>query len=377
MLASHNRQQPCHRVDAAAEPRAGEVVELRIARRRRDVADGEHVRVAEEDVDVAARVRLDQIAVVDALACQRSSSHRRGRSWSDAPPRDAAAGSDLRQESRSAIAIQSRVFSCATIVAPACRSASFAPVFSGCQCVLNTVATRPPGQLLQRSHQWIGELGRAAVDEHEAVGSRERRRHWCRRSSASDSRSFSGDAARSAGAAARRGRQLPCSSVRPSSAADDSTSGAVDGSMHQRACLTLRDEAGAVAERLLLGADLVEDRQVQVGERRRLGRLDVLAALSVPLPPPTRIVGSGWPLCRSLLDMFEPYRNMRVIQQRAVAVVDLGQLVDERGEALDVPGLDLDQLLEPVAGRWRDARPDGRSPTRRCGCRCGWCLRPP
>src|SRR5204863_5360028 len=60
-------------IDTSADPGAGEIVELRIPRRRRDVADGQHVRIAEADVDVSARVRFDQIAVVDSLA---SGGHR-------------------------------------------------------------------------------------------------------------------------------------------------------------------------------------------------------------------------------------------------------------------------------------------------------------
>src|SRR6185295_116863 len=35
-------------------------------------------------------------------------------------------------------------------------------------------------------------------------------------------------------------------------------------------------------------------------------------SMCLPPPPPTRIVGSGCPLCLSLLDMFEPYRNIEL-----------------------------------------------------------------
>src|SRR6185436_3129739 len=61
-------EQGVHRIDATANPCAGEVIELRVAHGCGDVAYGKHVRVAEEHVDIAARVRFDQVAVVDPLA---------------------------------------------------------------------------------------------------------------------------------------------------------------------------------------------------------------------------------------------------------------------------------------------------------------------
>ncbi len=57
--------KPGQGVDASANPRAGQVVQFRIPSGRRDVADGQHVRLAEEDVDVSARVSFDEVPVVD------------------------------------------------------------------------------------------------------------------------------------------------------------------------------------------------------------------------------------------------------------------------------------------------------------------------
>ena len=168
-------QQPIHGIDAAADPRAGEVVQLRIARRRRDVADGEHVRVAEEDVDVAARVRFDQVAVVDALAAGVHRSRRRGRSWWDAPPADEAAGSDPPPASTSASPSRAGCSRGRRSWRPPCRSASLAPVFSGCQWVLNTVRDATAwATTAAATPSAVAELRRAAVHEHQAVGGRER-----------------------------------------------------------------------------------------------------------------------------------------------------------------------------------------------------------
>ncbi len=67
----------------------------------------------------------------------------------------------------------------------------------------------------------------------------------------------------------------------------------------------------------------------------------------------------------------------RMIQQRAVAIGRLRHLLQERGKAVHVPRLDLHQLVDSFADRWHGARPDGRNPERRCGCRSGSCLQPP
>ena len=75
-------EQQVHGVDAAADPCAGEIIECGIAFRRCDVADGDHVGIAEKDIDVAVGVRLDQVAVVDPFVAGFQGSRRvEGLSW--------------------------------------------------------------------------------------------------------------------------------------------------------------------------------------------------------------------------------------------------------------------------------------------------------
>ncbi len=61
-------EQPRERIDSPAEPAAAEPIEHGVALRRYDVTDSNHVRVWERHIDVAVRVRFEQITVLDAPA---------------------------------------------------------------------------------------------------------------------------------------------------------------------------------------------------------------------------------------------------------------------------------------------------------------------
>src|SRR5881394_456940 len=65
------REQARERIETPAEPAAAEPVELGIAPRRERAADRDDVHVRKEDVDVAVRVRLEQVAVVDSPIADR------------------------------------------------------------------------------------------------------------------------------------------------------------------------------------------------------------------------------------------------------------------------------------------------------------------
>ena len=65
------------RIGAPAQPSAAEPVQHGILQWRDGIARGQHIRVTEEDIDVAVGVGLDQVAVLDLLSDRRRS--RRGR----------------------------------------------------------------------------------------------------------------------------------------------------------------------------------------------------------------------------------------------------------------------------------------------------------
>ena len=58
-------QDHVHRVHAAADPRSGEIVQSRIAKRRGNVSYRQNIRSLEKDVDVAVGVGQRQVAIVD------------------------------------------------------------------------------------------------------------------------------------------------------------------------------------------------------------------------------------------------------------------------------------------------------------------------
>ena len=61
-------QELVHRIDASADPGAGEVIQFWIAYWRYHIAGGQHVGISKENVDVSARVRCDKVTVVDLFS---------------------------------------------------------------------------------------------------------------------------------------------------------------------------------------------------------------------------------------------------------------------------------------------------------------------
>src|SRR5262249_10923887 len=108
------------------------------------------------------------------------------------------------------------------------------------------------------------------------------------------------------------------------------------------------DHAGAIPEALRLEARLVQQREVQIGNRRAFGQLD--------LPSPLERAGAtadqdvrqriiAWQVAVGHVGAVEKYG---VIQQRSSAVGCGGEFRDEIREPLQVIALDLDQLFEPI-----------------------------
>ncbi len=110
--------------------------------RRHDAARGEHVQLREVDEEIPVGVRGGQVAVVDLLAreLERAVAARGLVRPRDLGQRLACAVERIRvHRNGSGTAWSSR---CAKIVPPARPTISFAPICSGCQCVLISIATR-------------------------------------------------------------------------------------------------------------------------------------------------------------------------------------------------------------------------------------------
>src|SRR6516162_4018811 len=109
------------------------------------------------------------------------------------------------------------------------------------------------------------------------------------------------------------------------------------------------DLAAAVGDALHLQARLVEDREVQIGNRRVFGKVDLLSALleraraAADEDVRQRIIAVHVAVAH-----VGAVEQHRIVQERAFAVGRGGELLDEIPEPLHVIALDLHQLLEPV-----------------------------
>ena len=110
------------------------------------IADREHVLLGKEHVHVAVGMRGNRASArTDTASTHRPRARFRCRTSCSVARLSAAAATVCSFHGHvTSVVSQSRVFSCATIVAPALPSGSFEPVCSGCQCVLNSVWTLPP-----------------------------------------------------------------------------------------------------------------------------------------------------------------------------------------------------------------------------------------
>ena len=235
--------------------------------RRDRVADGNDVRVAEVDVGVAVRVRFDAGSRT-RCACRRSSSSPSCRSSRSAGlARARPAGTRRARASSTATARRSRVFSCATMLAPVAPTASLPPICSRCQCVLNSVWTCGPPVLSAMAGSSGCAASPAPLSTSTAPSGRLQRDDVAasRRSAASSSSVTGGTTLRERGATRPLPRRPPARRAAPS----------CDSPWPSDA----RDLAGAVGEALHLEPRLVQHRQQQVRQRRVLGQLDLLAAL--------------------------------------------------------------------------------------------------
>ena len=80
------------------------------------------------------------------------------------------------------------------------------------------------------------------------------------------------------------------------------------------------DHSGAVAERLPPRVDLVENRQVHVGQRRRLAQREVLAALEPAVAAADEDGRQRMPVVPVAVGHVRAVEEHRVVEQRAVAV---------------------------------------------------------
>jgi len=109
-----------------------------------------------------------------------------------------------------------------------------------------------------------------------------------------------------------------------------------------------RDRAGAVSEGLSLHTHLVQQGQVQVCDRRRLGQCDVTATRQFAAAPSDEKCRKRVGGLRVAVGHVRAVKKHHVIQKRAFAVRHGRQLAEKLRETFHVPGLNLDEHLDPI-----------------------------
>src|SRR5690349_14486157 len=107
----------------------------------------------------------------------------------------------------------------------------------------------------------------------------------------------------------------------------------------------LADQPGAVAELRLLNPELVQDRQVQIRERCARGRRDILAADVLAIRAAHQDLRQRIVVVLIAVAHVRAVQEQRMIEDAALTLLRIGQLLQEVREALDVVALDD---LEPA-----------------------------
>src|SRR5437763_4694907 len=113
--------------------------------------------------------------------------------------------------------------------------------------------------------------------------------------------------------------------------------------------LNARDRAGAVAELVAIHPDLLKQRQVEIRDRGALRQHDMPAAeLHLAVAAADQYVRLRVVVVPIAVAHVRSVHEDRVIEQRSLAVGCFRHLLNESRELLELPGLDFDQLVDPL-----------------------------
>ena len=122
-----------------------------------------------------------------------------------------------------------------------------------------------------------------------------------------------------------------------------------DASTRAYSLLDLRNRARAVAELVALYSDLLQQRQVEIRDRRFLRQHQVLAAeLHFAVPTTNQDVRHRIVVVLVTVAHVRPEHEDRVVEQCSLPVRRRCHLGEKLRELLHVPGLDFRQLVEPL-----------------------------
>src|SRR5262245_14346372 len=231
------------------------------------------------------------------------------------------------------------------IVASDCPKARFPPTWSRCQCVLNRVVTRPsPGSL--RSCASTASVNSAAPLSTSTWPVLPVRTRILPPAPVSITKpSLTGT---TAGLSWEKAERAKGGRVRPRTPPNAPFTIALRFMAGCPERSDTGDLAGAVPEALHLQTRLVQQREVQIGNRRAFGQLDLPSPLERAGPAADQDVRQRIIAVQVAVGHVGAVEQHGVIQELAFAVGCGGELRHELREPLHVIALDLDQLFQPI-----------------------------
>src|SRR6185369_13772237 len=110
-----------------------------------------------------------------------------------------------------------------------------------------------------------------------------------------------------------------------------------------------RDRAGTVAELVALDSDLLKQCQVEIRDRCALGQHDMLAdEFHLAVATTDQYVRLRVVVVPIAVAHVRSVHEDRMIEQRSLSIGCFRHLLNECRELLEVPGLDFDQLIDPL-----------------------------
>src|SRR3984957_8274454 len=231
------------------------------------------------------------------------------------------------------------------IVVPARPKARFPPTCSRCQCVLNRVVGRPPPGSPRRSASTASLNAAAPLSTSTWPVLAVRTRTLPPAPVSITKPSLTGT---TAGLSWEKAERAKGGRVRPRTPPNAPFSIALRFMAGCPERSDIGDLAGAVPEALRLQTRLVQQREVQIGNRRAFGQLDLPSTLE-------RAGGAADQESRQRIIAVQvavghvgAVEQHGVIQERAFSVGCGGEFRDELREPLHVIALNLDQLFKPI-----------------------------
>src|ERR1700730_8415455 len=231
------------------------------------------------------------------------------------------------------------------IVTPDRPKVRFPPTCSWCQCVLNRVVAWPPPGSPRRSASTASVNAAAPLSTSTGPVLAVRTRTLPPAPVSITKPSLTGTTAGLSWEKAERARG---GRVRPRMPPNAPFTIALRFMAECPECLDTGDLAGAVPEALHLQTRLVQQREVQIGNRRAFGQLDLPSSLERAGAAADQDVRQRIITVQVAVGHVGAVEQHGVIQQRAFAVGCGGEFRDEIREPLQGIALNLDQLFKPI-----------------------------